>query len=553
MTTTTPDMGLVLPDVNITPGPTWATLLNAAFTIIDQHNHSTGEGVQITPTGININSDLTLNQHNTTNARTYRMYPWTTADPVTPVIGVTDLCCIYALNKELYYGDGAGNQVQITSNGSILFTPSSAITVTDNAFTLEYNGDITAKMRFDASLVPTATTLVYKVPNTVSGDTLTAIAATQTLTNKTLTAPVITSPAISGTGTASGLTLTSSVLSGNTAVTLISGSGTLTLPTSGNVTVPNGTTTLVNLTSTQTLINKTLTAPVITSIDTGSGVTFTLPTVDATHSGQALRSNGSAVLSFGDNLYNIAANDSNVVFTNSSSRQQICTPTAIRTYTLPTTSILAGDVWTFYNQATNWNFFIIINSSAGNLVDYAVPSGFVSMVALVNTPTSAAHWKVLDAQSSAVLISTQQIGGSGTPFGSGGFNPGAFSSNISATAYVQRSRGNLIFNQTYAVTATGSGGSGNIWYMPNAANVANTAGMWLIQSNFVATATYVTAGGTLYAGHAYITNASTGACKIVVSASSTGWNYSTSAGVPVNTSNGDVFYTNGCVSIVGWN
>lgn len=53
--------------------------------------------------------------------------------------------------------------------------------------------------------------------------------------------------------------LTNKTLSGNTAATLISGSGTLTLPTSGSVTIPNGTDTLVNLTGSQVLTNKTIT------------------------------------------------------------------------------------------------------------------------------------------------------------------------------------------------------------------------------------------------------------------------------------------------------
>lgn len=553
MTTTTPDMGLVLPDVNITIGPTWATLLNAALTVIDQHNHSSGEGVQINPNGININSDLAFNQHNATLARTYRMYPWTTADPVTPVIGVTDLCCIYALNKELYYGDGAGNQVQITSNGAILFTASSAITITDNAFTLEYNADVTAKMRFDASLVPTATTLVYKVPNTVNGDTLVAIAATQTLTNKTLTAPVITSPAISGTGTASGLTLTSSVLSGNTAVTLISGSGTLTLPTSGNVTVPNGTTSLVNLTSTQTLTNKTLTAPVISSINTGSGITFNLPTVDASHSGQALRSDGSANLTFGDALATIAANDSNVVFTNSSARTQVCTPTAIRTYTLPTTSILAGDVWTFYNNSAGWVFPIIVNSSSGALVDYVVPSGMLQLVALQNTPTTAAHWLVTNANSSSVLVSSALVSGGGVHGGSGTFYPSASGATITSTAYVQRNRGNLVFNQVMTITAVGTAGNANVWYLPNMISADGLSALVQFKSVFAGTAIYVAAAGTVTAGSLNITSASTGACSIITNASSSVWKYNNSTGVPSNTANGDVIYTNGVVAITGWN
>lgn len=103
-------------------------------------------------------------------------------------------------------------------------------------------------------------------------------AAVETLTNKTLsgntatnlvsgsgtftfnTTGTITAPNATDTlvGKATTDVLTNKTLSGNTAATLISGAGTLTLNTSGTITVPSATDTLVGKATTDTLTNKTL-------------------------------------------------------------------------------------------------------------------------------------------------------------------------------------------------------------------------------------------------------------------------------------------------------
>lgn len=88
----------------------------------------------------------------------------------------------------------------------------------------------------------------------------------------------------------------------------------------------------------------------------------------------------------------VAANDSAVVFDNTYDRFQSCLPTAARTYTLPTTSISAGDAWDFDNQSL---FLITVNSSGGNLVGYVYPKASTRFVPLVNTPTTAANWNVI--------------------------------------------------------------------------------------------------------------------------------------------------------------
>jgi hypothetical protein len=71
-------------------------------------------------------------------------------------------------------------------------------------------------------------------------------------------------------------TLTNKTLSGNTATNLVSGSGTLTLNTTGTITVPNATDTLVGKATTDTLTNKTLTSPSIGGTVSG-GATYSSP------------------------------------------------------------------------------------------------------------------------------------------------------------------------------------------------------------------------------------------------------------------------------------
>lgn len=61
MSVQSPNMNLTLPGVATEPGPAWATELNSSLTVIDSHNHAPGSGVQINPSGLNINSSLTFN------------------------------------------------------------------------------------------------------------------------------------------------------------------------------------------------------------------------------------------------------------------------------------------------------------------------------------------------------------------------------------------------------------------------------------------------------------------------------------------------------------
>lgn len=114
------NMILPIPVVGIDPGPDWANNINNCLTIIDQHNHAIGSGVQINPDGININSDLAFNNSNLTLARSLRLNP-----QVAPLALVGDLGCLYESGVDLYFNDGNGTQIRITQSGAVAGTPGS--------------------------------------------------------------------------------------------------------------------------------------------------------------------------------------------------------------------------------------------------------------------------------------------------------------------------------------------------------------------------------------------------------------------------------------------
>lgn len=111
-------MSLQIPSVGLDPGPQWATDLNQCIVGIDQHNHSAGSGVQITPSGLNINADLSIGANNLTNARSLRLSPILATT-------TTDLACLYVIGADLYYRDTAGNPIRVTQSGAIAISGAS--------------------------------------------------------------------------------------------------------------------------------------------------------------------------------------------------------------------------------------------------------------------------------------------------------------------------------------------------------------------------------------------------------------------------------------------
>lgn len=113
-TTISPDMNLPIPTVSTDPGPDWGTNVVACLNAIDSHDHSPGQGVQVNPAGLNINTDLTMQSNNLTMVRTVRF-----VTQASPLSAGADIGCLYESGVDLYFNDGNGNQVRITTNGLV--------------------------------------------------------------------------------------------------------------------------------------------------------------------------------------------------------------------------------------------------------------------------------------------------------------------------------------------------------------------------------------------------------------------------------------------------
>ena len=126
-TIVSPNMNLPVPIVSQDPGPDYASNINACMSAIDSHDHTSGQGVPITPNGLNINADLLFGGNNATTLRSVRFQ--NQSSPLA-TSSTSDIRCVYSSGVDLYYNDGSGNQIQITQNGGIAGSPGSISNLT---------------------------------------------------------------------------------------------------------------------------------------------------------------------------------------------------------------------------------------------------------------------------------------------------------------------------------------------------------------------------------------------------------------------------------------
>lgn len=115
----TSNMSLILPDVSVTIGPDYATQNNAAFTLVDSHDHTTGRGVQVPTSGININSNLGFGGFSATALKSVNF------NNQGSLLGGNRLLQVFG--GDLYFNSGSGDQVQITDGSTLDISASGGI------------------------------------------------------------------------------------------------------------------------------------------------------------------------------------------------------------------------------------------------------------------------------------------------------------------------------------------------------------------------------------------------------------------------------------------
>ncbi len=117
-------MNLTIPTVGSQPGPQYASDINSALTLIDQHDHSEGRGVPITPAGMNIDENLSLESNSLIDA-TSLVFVASSSGVTTPMALSVAPGGESPAQQDLWFTPDTGIPIQITKNGAVNATVSS--------------------------------------------------------------------------------------------------------------------------------------------------------------------------------------------------------------------------------------------------------------------------------------------------------------------------------------------------------------------------------------------------------------------------------------------
>lgn len=152
----TANMGLTEPTVGA-DNDTWGDELNDSLDLVDAHDHTTGKGVKVPTSGININADLEHNNYNLTEVKSVRF-----ENQASNLASGSDLRCLYVKSNELYWNTSSGTAVKLT-----LGTGINSAGIATNAYESQsVSGHLTidASDDFDLLLVSTASARNITLP-----------------------------------------------------------------------------------------------------------------------------------------------------------------------------------------------------------------------------------------------------------------------------------------------------------------------------------------------------------------------------------------------------
>lgn len=111
----TPNMNLNGISIGQDSGLTIEQNTNINTGILDSHSHVPGSGIPIQPNGLNINSDLTIQNNNLTNINSTLFTSLSS-----PLMAAQYINCLYVVNGNLYFNDGLGDAaIQLTAGGAV--------------------------------------------------------------------------------------------------------------------------------------------------------------------------------------------------------------------------------------------------------------------------------------------------------------------------------------------------------------------------------------------------------------------------------------------------
>lgn len=174
----TANMGLTLPIVSQTLGPTWASQINGDLSLIDEHNHTAGSGVAVPVAGLNINADLSF----LTASGNFSITDLVSATFYNQAALASERA-LYTISDNLYYNTTGGTPVQITNGTNVNAGAGSITGMTGTTASVAFNSG-TGFFKFEQSTnlpatIDAGTVLVR--PQTVgatSGISITAQAGT---------------------------------------------------------------------------------------------------------------------------------------------------------------------------------------------------------------------------------------------------------------------------------------------------------------------------------------------------------------------------------------